>query len=102
MIERLDTEDGDPDVELNPDELDFSQCEDDLPADNSQPGGLHWCLPIGQCEDDEDDDPAGGNVEDEGELVSDGEDRGSGGYITYDEWQEIKRLGRLARRKVRQ
>lgn len=49
----------------------------------------------------EDDDPAGGNVEDEGELASDGEDRGTGGYITYDEWREIKRLGRLARRRAK-
>lgn len=49
----------------------------------------------------EDDDPAGGNVEDEGELVSDHEDQGTRSYITHDQQRDIKRIGRLAKARRR-
>lgn len=81
LIETLDEDDGDTDVELNGDELDSTLAEDELPADNSHKGSLHWCMPSGDCEDDEDDDPAGGADEAEPEhdlFPAYGEDQSQG------------------------
>lgn len=63
-IERLDEMDGDTELEPNGDELDGSAAEDDFGGISVQQG-LHWCVPIGHCEDDEDDNEDCGHDENE-------------------------------------
>lgn len=76
LINRLDDLDGDPDVELNGDEMDDDGDRRDLSwsewqtrAEALSPGGHEvWPGEIATAtEDDEDDDPAGGAIEDQGE-----------------------------------
>lgn len=64
LIEHLDQVDGDPDLE-DGDEDRCAARDDDLTDFSFVPAGsLNWPI-VGVCEDDEDDDPAGGNVLDE-------------------------------------
>jgi hypothetical protein len=63
LIEQLDEQDGDTDIESNGDELDGSAAEDDW-HNGSRPGELSY-VAANDCEDAEEDDPGGGNIEDE-------------------------------------
>ncbi|MDZ7895438.1 MAG: hypothetical protein U5M50_11065 [Sphingobium sp.] len=68
IIDRLDDLDGDPDAE----DGDEDRCPswDDDHISDARPIGQIGFDPIGafSCEDAEDDDPGGGNVEDEGQI----------------------------------
>lgn len=82
-IERMDEIDGDADA------------EEAWPEWNGYP--VRWDL-TGH-EDAEEDDPSGGAVEDQGELSEDHEDRGTSSYVTDAQQREVRRIGRLARKK---
>ena len=62
VIETMDDLDGDPDVEANGDELDGSMGEDDFHQHGADTLGLP-----GNPDEAEDDDPAGGAADDQGE-----------------------------------
>lgn len=79
LIERLDDIDGDPDIQqADGDELDFNAAEDDF-CDHSGWKAEAGC-PI--ADPGEDDDPGGGNVEDEGEAAESEDSGHVGGYLT--------------------
>ncbi len=79
LIERLDEIDGDPDFQqADGDELDFNAAEDDF-CDHSG-----WKAEAGGPLSDpgEDDDPGGGNIEDEGEAAESEDSGHVGDYLT--------------------
>jgi len=79
MIERLDDIDGDPDFQqTDGDELDFNAAEDDF-CDHSGWKAEAGC-PV--ADPGEEDDPGGGNVEDEGETAESEDSGHVGNYLT--------------------
>lgn len=66
LIERLDRLDGDPDIEAMADD-DYCGAFEDYGTTGPQSSHGTDRRLIGDCEDDEDDDPAGGNIDDEGD-----------------------------------
>jgi len=80
-LDLLDLADGDPDFQQSDgDELDFNAAEDDF-CDHSGWKGKAGC-PV--ADPGEDDDPGGGNVEDEGEAAE-SEDSGHVGDYLIDQ-----------------
>ena len=78
-------------MEPNGDEMDGSFGDDDF-HHTSQVGGLHWAVPAGRCDDDEEDDHSGGadDAEPEHDLFpsyGDDQSRGTTGCGYEPKWR---------------